>query len=152
MNVHSESDPVLKNLDSHQQITRGVKIALLLLISIWIGSVGILTRSLLNRAERLQQMAADPARLNLTAVADEVHGARQEFIILHGELAPLLWLGAHLGGDPGAAGPLMEAGVESLVAADESLSALTPSLGGLGLSSFSMEQMPQILEDRKSVV
>jgi len=77
MNVHSESDPVLKNLDSHQQITRGVKIALLLLISIWIGSVGILTRSLLNRAERLQQMAADPARLNLTAVADEVHGARQ---------------------------------------------------------------------------
>jgi hypothetical protein len=108
--------------------------------------VGILTQSLLSRAARLKQMAADPARLNLTVVAEEVHGARQEFFILHGELAPLLWLGARLGGDPGAAQPLMEAGVESLVAADESLSALTPSLGDFELSSFSMEQMPQILD------
>jgi len=146
MTAHSESDPVLKKPDSHQQVTRRVKISLLLLIIIWIGSVGILARSLLNRAARLQQMAADPARLNLAAVAGEVHGARQEFIILRGELAPLLWLGARLGGDPGAAGPLMDAGVESLVAADESLSALTPSLGDLGLSSLSMEQMPQILD------
>jgi len=144
--THSESDYLLKKPNRHQRVKKWVKVTLLLLIIIWIGSVGILARSLLNRAERLQQMAADPARLNLTVVAGEVHGARQEFIILRGELAPLLWLGAHLGGDPGAAGPLMEAGVESLVAADESLSALTPSLGGLGLSSFSMEQMPQILD------
>ncbi|MCX6035358.1 MAG: DUF4012 domain-containing protein [Chloroflexi bacterium] len=146
MTVLSESDHVLKKHDSHQQVIRGVQITLLLLIIIWIGSVGILTLSLLNRVARLQRMAADPARLNLTAVADEVHGARQEVYILHGELAPLLWLGAGLGGDLGAAEPLMEAGVESLVAADESLSALTPSLGNLGLSSFSMEQMPQILD------
>jgi hypothetical protein len=116
------------------------------LIIIWIGSVGILTLSLLNRVSRLQQMAADPARLNLTAVADEVHGARQEFYILRGELAPLLWLGARFGGDLGTAEPLMEAGGESLVAADESLSALTPSLGDLELSSLSIKQMPQILD------
>ncbi len=146
MTLHSESDPVLKKPDSHQQVIRGVKITLLLLISIWIGSVGILTQSLLNRAAHLQQMAADPARLNLNAAADEVHGARQEFYILRGELAPLLWLGARLGGDLGAAQPLMDAGFESLVAADESLSALTPSLGNLELSSLSMKQMPQILD------
>jgi len=146
MKVHSESDHVLKKPDSHQQVIRGVKITLLLLIIIWIGSVGIVMLSLLNRAARLQQMAADPARLNLTTVADEVHGARQEVYILRGELSPLLWLCARLGGDLGAAEPLMDAGVESLVAADESLSALTPSLGALGLSSFSMEQMPQILD------
>lgn len=108
--------------------------------------MGILTLSLLNRVSRLQQMAADPARLNLTAVADEVHGARQEFYILRGELAPLLWLGARFGGDLGTAEPLMEAGGESLVAADESLSALTPSLGDLELSSLSIKQMPQILD------
>lgn len=136
----------MNKLDRYQKIVKGLKISLLLLIIIWIGSVGILARSLLNRAERLQQMAADPARLNLTVVAGEVHGVRQEFIILRGELAPLLWLGARLGGDLGVAGPLMEAGAESLVAADESLSALTPSLGDLELSSFSMEQMPQILD------
>lgn len=146
MTAHSESDHVLKKPDSHQQVKRGVKITLLLLIIIWIGSVGILTRSLLNRAARLQQMAADPARLNLTAVADEVHGARQEFYILRGELAPLLWLGARLGGDPGAAEPLMDAGVEALIAADEALSALAPSLGDLELSSLSMKQILQILD------
>lgn len=108
--------------------------------------MGILTGLLLNRAARLQRMAADPERLNLTVVADEVHGARQEFFILRGELEPLLWFGARLGGDLGAAQPLMDAGVESLTAADESLSALTPSLGNLGLSSLSMEKMPQILD------
>ena len=146
MTAHSKNGRLLKKRDSHRQVTKGVMITLLLLISIWIGSVGILTRSLLNRMARLQQMTSDPARLNLTAVADEVHGARQEFYILRGELAPLLWLGTRLGGDPGAAEPLMDAGVESLVAADESLSALTPSLGDLGLSSLSMEQIPQILD------
>lgn len=108
--------------------------------------MGILTRSLLNRTTRLQQMAADPTHLNLNVVADEVNGARQEFYILRGELVPLLWLGARLGGDLGVAQPLMDAGFESLIAADESLRALTPSLGDLELSSFSMEQMPQILD------
>jgi hypothetical protein len=137
---------VLKKPNRRQQVIRGVKITLLLLICIWIGSIGILGRSLLNRAARLQQMVADPTRLNLISAADEVHGARQEFSILRGELAPLLWLGARLGGDLGAAGPLMEAGVESLVAADESLSALTPSLGDLDLSSLSIKQIPQILD------
>ena len=107
--------------------------------------MGILTRSLLNRAARLQQMAADPAHLNLTAVADEVHGARQEFAILRGELAPVLWISARFGGDLGAAEPLMDAGLESLSAADESLGALTPMLDDLELSAFSMEQVPQIL-------
>jgi len=136
----------LNKPNRHQRVKKWVKATLLLLIIIWIGSVGILARSLLNRAARLQQMAADPAHLNLNVVAGEVHGIRQEFIILRGELAPLLWLGARLGGDLGVAQPLMEAGAESLVAADESLSALTPSLGDLGLSSFSMEQMPQILD------
>ncbi len=118
---------------------------MLLLIIIWVASVGILAGSLLNRMTRLQAMASDPVRLNLTAAADEVHGARQELSILRAELAPLLWLGARLGGDPGAAQPLMDAGVESLIAADESLSALIPSLGDLGLSSLSIKQIPQIL-------
>ena len=144
--MHSESDYLLNKPNRHQPVKKWVKVALLLLIIMWIGSVGILARSLLNRAARLQQMAADPARLNLTVVAGEVHGARQEFIILRGELAPLLWLGARLGDDLAAAGPLMEAGAESLVAADESLSALSPSLGGLELSSLSLAQMPQILD------
>ncbi|MDP1545344.1 MAG: DUF4012 domain-containing protein [Anaerolineales bacterium] len=137
---------MLKKPNNRQKVIRGVKITLLLLIGIWIGSLGILARSLLNRAVRLQQLAADPARLSLTAVADEVHGARQELYILRGELAPLLWFGARLGGDLGAAQPLMDAGVESLIAADESLSALTPALGDLELSSLSMKQMPQILD------
>lgn len=119
---------------------------MLVLISIWIGSMGILTLSLLNRAARLQQMAADPTHLSLTVMAKEVHGARQAFSILRGELAPMLWLGALFGGDFGVAEPLMQAGVESLVAADELLSVLTPSLGDLELSTFSMEIMPQILD------
>ena len=76
MTTHSESDHVLKKIDNHQQVIRGVKITLLLLISIWIGSMGILACSLLNRVARLQQMVTDPASLNLTAVADEVNIAR----------------------------------------------------------------------------
>lgn len=120
-------------------------ITLILLIVVWIGSAGILAGLLLNRVTRIRQMAADPAHLSLAAVATEVHGVSREFSILHAELEPLLWLGARFGGDLGAAGPLMDAGSEALIAADESLSALAPSLGSLELSSFSMAQAPQIL-------
>jgi hypothetical protein len=137
---------MLMKRGNRRQVIKGVTITLLVLFGLWIGSVGILTRSLLNRAARLQQMAADPAHLNLTTAADEVHGARQEFYILRGELAPLLWLGAPFGGDLGAAKPMVDAGAELLSAADESLSALAPSFGDIELSTFSMKQVPQILD------
>jgi len=146
MTVHSKNDHMLMKRGNRRQVIKGITITLLVLFGLWIGSVGILTRSLLNRAARLQQMAADPAHLNLTTAADEVHGGRQELFVLRGELAPLLWLGARLNGDLGAAEPLMDAGVESLSAADELLSALTPSLGELELSTLSMDQVPRILD------
>ena len=136
----------LKKAARQQPVKKVVGFTLLLLIILWIGSVGILTGLLINRLVRLRHMASDPAHLNLTAVADEVHGVRQEFSILHGELAPLLWVSSRFGGDVGAAEPLMDAGAESLVAADEALNALAPSLGTFELSTLSMKQMPQILD------
>jgi hypothetical protein len=129
-----------------KRVVQATKFILPILIVIWIGSMGILTGSLLNRAKRLQQTATDPTHLNLNALAGEVHGARRELSILQGELAPVLWICSFFGGDIGSAQPLMEAGVESLKAADESLGALTPLLGDLELSTFSMEQVPQILD------
>ncbi len=136
----------LKKITNRRQLIRGVKIALLLSICLWIVSLGILAVSLLNRVKRLQEMAKDPARLNLTAVASVVHGARREFSILHAELAPMVWISGRFSGDLGAVQPLMEAGDDSLKAADEVLSALTPSLGGFELSTFTMKQVPQILD------
>jgi hypothetical protein len=123
-----------------------VLIFLLSILAVWGWNVATLSLSLQNRLGRLQQMATNPAQITLTAVAQDVHGARQELISLRGLISPILWLGARLGGDLGAGEPLMEAGVESLIAADESLSALAPLLGDLGLSSFSMKEVPHILD------
>ena len=137
---------LLNKITNRKQFIRGVKITLLLLICLWIINLGILAGSLFNHVKRLQEMLKDPAQLNLTSVASEVHGARLEFSIVHAELAPVLWISGLFGGDLGAVQPLMEAGNDSLKAADEVLSALAPSMGNLKLSTFSMKQVPQILD------
>ena len=126
------------------KVIKGVKVTLLL-ISLWILSLVILSLLLVNRARHLQQIAADRTHISMSAVAKEVHGLRQEFTILRIELAPLLWLSTRMGGDLEVVKPLMDAGFESLVAADELLSVLTPSLGDIELSTISMEKFPQIL-------
>ncbi len=147
LNMHSSKlRELLKKTANRKQLIRGVKITLLLLICVWVVSVGILAVSLLSRVRRLQEMAKDPAQLSLATVSSEVHGARREFSILHGELAPVLWISGRFGGDFGAVQPLLDAGDDSLEAADEVLSALTPSLGGFELSTFTMKQVPQILD------
>lgn len=113
---------------------------------LWFGSMGYLALSLQGRAARLLQMANDPKSLELSVVTGEVHGARQEVTLLRGELSPVLWLGARLGGDAGAAEPLADAGVEAITAGDDALSALAPALGDMSLSSVTMSSVPRVLD------
>jgi hypothetical protein len=137
---------MLKKNAKSRKVNRVIKITLLLLFVTWIGSIGVLAGLLMNHVAHLEKMVANPSQSTLTSVASEIHGVRQDVIILRGALAPLLWIGTCLGGDLGAAEPLAEAGVNSIIAADETLSALAPSLGDLTLSSLSMKQLPQILD------
>jgi hypothetical protein len=137
---------LLNKISSRKRLIRRVKIGLLVLIGMWIVSVGILSISLLVRARHLQEMTKDPAQLNLTAVASEVHGAHQEFSIVHAELAPVLWISGLFNGDLGAIQPLMNAGDDALQAADEVMRPLASSLSGFSFSTFSMKQVPQILD------
>jgi hypothetical protein len=137
---------LVNKITSRKRFIRRVKIAVLILIGLWIVSVGILSISLLVRARHLLEMTRDPAQLNLTAVASEVHGVRQEFSFLHVELAPVLWISGLFNGDLGAIQPLMDAGDDALQAADEVMRPLASSLSGLSFSTFSMKQVPQILD------
>ncbi len=113
---------------------------------LWFGSMGYLAWSLQGRAARLVQMANDPKTLSLAVATNEVHGARQELTLLRGEMSPLLWFGARLGGDAGAAEPLADAGVEAITAGDDALTALAPALGDMSLSSLSMSSIPRVLD------
>ncbi len=113
---------------------------------LWFGSTVYLAWSLQGRAARLMQMANDPKTLNLTVVMSEVHGARQELTLLRGEMSPLLWVGARIGGDFGVAEPLADAGVEAIAAGDDALAALAPALGDMSLSSLSMSSLPRVLD------
>jgi len=142
---HERMKAIWNNHDLHRFLRIGLLVTLLT-VGAWGWNVATLGLSLQNRAGRLQQMAANPASINLRTVAQEVRGARQELTLLRSWVSPFLWLGARVGGDLGAGEPLMEAGVESLIAADELLNALAPSLGDLGLSSFSMKRVPLILD------
>lgn len=129
--------------------SRFVKIGLcvvLLVVLVWIVGVGVLALSLFSRATRLQAIATDPMHANMAAVASDVHGARQELTLLRSALSPVLWIGARFGGDLGAAEPLSDAAVESVIAADDSLSALAPQLADFTPASFSMSAMPRVLD------
>jgi hypothetical protein len=79
-------------------------------------------------------------------MAEEVRGAQREVTTLRYALAPLLWLGARLGGDLGAAEPLMDAALESLGAGDAVLSAVTSTIGEVDLATFSMAEVPRLLD------
>jgi len=112
--------------------------------------VGASALSLQSRATRLQQMAIQPSRLSLGVLTEEVRGARREVAVLRFALTPMLWLGARLGGDLGAAEPLMGAALESLVAGDESLAALASMVGEVDLATLSMADVPRILDGLSS--
>jgi hypothetical protein len=124
-------------------------VALLLVLTVlgaWVCRVGSLALSLRGRALRLQQLAADPKRVSLAALTQDVHGARQELMALRGDLAPLLWLGERLGGDLAVGKPLMDAAVEAVTAGDVALNALAPALGDTSPASFSMSALPRLLD------
>ncbi len=121
-------------------------IACLSFLAIWIGSIALISGLLLHRLNRVRQMADDLPHIQLANLAVEVHGARQQFSVLHAELAPLLWITSQFHGDLGAVKPLADAGSEMLVAGDEILSTLKPSLGSVDIASLSMAQLPGILD------
>jgi hypothetical protein len=124
----------------------GVLAVLSLLLGAWGWRVGRLTLSLRDRVIRLQKSAADLGQVRLTGLAQEVHGARQELTALRGELVPVLWLGERLGGDLGAGRPLMDAAVEVVIAGDEALAALAPTLNDLSPASLSVSALPRVLD------
>ncbi len=125
---------------------RTVVFILLALLVAWVGSMAVMTGLLLSRANRLRQMAVDPTHIPLSVVAREVHGARQQFSILHTELSPLLWLSSKFHGDVGAVKPMADAGNQLLIAADEMLATVNLSLTNVELSSLSAAQLPLVLE------
>lgn len=139
-NKKTSSKPAARRL-----VMLGTALIVLALL-VWFGSMGYLAWSLQGRAARLMQMASDPKSLSLGAITQDVHAARQELTLLRGELSPLLWLGARIGGDAGAGEPLADAGVEAISAADDALAALAPALGDLSLSSLSMSSIPRVLD------
>ena len=130
------------------KIDRRLKLIALGLIVVagWSGIVAASALSLQSRATRLQQAATQPSRLSLGILTQEVRGARYEVATLRYALAPVLWLGARLGGDFGAAEPLMDAAVESLTAGEEALTALSSTVGEVNLASFSMAELPRLLD------
>lgn len=134
------------NFRSGRHLLFGGLVLLNLVWNVWVFSTGWAALSLLSRAVRMQQMAANPATLKPQTVAQEIHGARQELLFLRVELAPILWLSARLGGDLSVAEPLMDAAVESTIAADESLSALALSLSDMSLTSLSLSAVPRVLD------
>ncbi len=117
-----------------------------LVLGVWVGSVGFLAWSLATRASRWRQMAADPSRVDFSALARDVHDSRENLVFLQGELGPVLWLGARMGGDWATAEPLMEAAVECSAAGDESLQALLPALADVTPGHFSMSALPGLLD------
>ena len=117
-----------------------------LVLGVWVGSVGFLAWSLATRASRWRQMAADPSRVDFSALARDVHDSRENLVFLQGELGPVLWLGARMGGDWATAEPLMEAAVECSAAGDESLQALLPALADVTPGSLSMSALPGLLD------
>ncbi len=146
MRLYHEIEFKFKEPEFRKQLIRGIRVILLLLVFLWVVSVGTMAGSLFYRVTRLRQMAADPKHINLSALAPEIHGARREVTILRGELAPMLWICARFSGDLSVAKPFVDAGFESLAATDEVMSALAPSLGNYELSTFSMTEVPQILD------
>jgi hypothetical protein len=141
-----DGNRMFKSPIGRKQFLRRVKILLLILVGLWIGSMGILMGSLYNRVLHLPELVSDPSHLKISVAALEIHDARREVSILRCELAPVLWISSFFDGDLGAIKPLVDVGHQSLNAADEILSALTPALGDFDLSSFSMVQVPMVLD------
>jgi hypothetical protein len=146
MTTHTKKDLPIKKANRRQRVIKGTIIGLTLLLFLWIGSIGSLAMRLLDRAGRLQRMAANPASMNLANLADEVHSARQEFSILHAEIAPMLWISSLFNGDAGVVKPLADAGGEMLKAGDEVLGALSPALTDVKMATLSKQDLPRILD------